>query len=120
MQRFSVAGNNSFETMFFNEFFSDKFTTLQIKQYLKPFHVSDQFNPQMVLITRYALGDISHPEYHQNVTFSSLEKGYSESGFEINKLLFGFGLSFTYRYGAYHLPEFGDNVAFKFTFNLTL
>ena len=120
MQRFSVAGNNSFETMFFNEFFSDKFTTLQIKQYLKPFHVSDQFNPQMVLITRYALGDISHPEYHKNVTFSSLEKGYSESGFEINKLLFGFGLSFTYRYGAYHLPEFGDNVAFKFTFNLTL
>ncbi|MEN3323510.1 hypothetical protein VP395_07205 [Mariniflexile soesokkakense] len=120
MQRFSVAGTNSFETMFFNEFFSDKFATLQFKHYLKPFYVTARYKPQIVLITRYAIGDTKEPEKHQNVTFGSLKKGYTESGFEINKLLFGFGLSFTYRYGAYHLPEFGDNVAFKFTFNLTL
>jgi hypothetical protein len=120
MQRFSVAGINSFETMFFNEFFSDKFTTLQFKHFLKPFNISDHYKPQLVLITRFALGDMKHPERHQNVTFGSLKKGYSESGFEINKLLFGFGLSFTYRYGAYHLPKLGDNVALKFTFNVTL
>jgi hypothetical protein len=120
MQRFSVAGINSFETMFFNEFFSDKFTTFQLKHFLKPFHITERYKPQLVLITRYALGDVNHTEKHQNVTFGSLNKGYTESGFEINKLLFGFGLSFTYRYGAYHLPDIGDNVAFKFTFNLTL
>ena len=120
MQRFSVAGTNSFETMFFNEFFSDRFATFQFKHFLKPFHVTAHYKPQMVLITRYAIGDTKEPERHQNVTFGSLKKGYTESGFEINKLFFGFGLSFTYRYGAYHLPEFGDNVAFKFTFNLTL
>jgi hypothetical protein len=120
MQRFSVAGINSFETMFFNEFFSDKFTTLQFKHFLKPFNISEHYKPQLVLITRFALGDMKHPERHQNVTFGSLKKGYSESGFEINKLLFGFGLSFTYRYGAYHLPKLGDNVALKFTFNVTL
>ncbi len=120
MQRFSVAGLNSFETMYFNEFFSDKFTTIQFKHYLKPFNVSEHYKPQIVLITRYALGDMEQPELHQNVTFGSLRKGYTESGFEFNKLLFGFGLSFTYRYGAYHLPEFSNNVAFKFTFNVTL
>ena len=120
MQRFSVAGTNSFETMFFNEFFSDKFATFQFKHFIKPFYITNHFKPQFVLITRYAIGDIKHPERHQNVTFDSLKKGYTESGFEINKLLFGFGLSFTYRYGAYHLPDFSDNVAFKFTFNLTL
>jgi hypothetical protein len=120
MQRFSVAGTNSFETMFFNEFFSDKFATLQFKHFFKPFNISERYKPQMVLITRYAIGDTEQPEKHQSVTFSSLKKGYTESGFEINKLLFGFGLSFTFRYGAYHLPEIGDNVAFKFTFNLTL
>lgn len=120
MQRFSVAGTNSFETMFFNEFFSDKFATLQFKHFLKPFHISNKYKPQMVLITRYAIGDTNQPERHENVTFGSLKKGYTESGFEINKLLFGFGLSFTYRYGAYHLPDIGDNVAFKFTFNLSL
>lgn len=36
LQRFSVAGTNSFETMYFNEFFSDEFATLQIKHLLAP------------------------------------------------------------------------------------
>ncbi|WP_396602330.1 DUF5686 family protein [Algibacter sp. R77976] len=120
LQRFSVAGLNSFETMYFNEFFSDKFATFQLKHYLKPFNVSEHYKPQMVLITRFAIGEMDNPEKHQNITFGSLEKGYTESGFELNKLLFGFGLSFTYRYGSYHLPEFSDNVAFKFTFNVSL
>jgi hypothetical protein len=120
LQRFSVAGLNSFETMYFNEFFSDKFATIQLKHFLKPFKISNRYQPYMVLISRFAIGDMSNPERHQNVTFGSLKKGYTESGFEINKLLFGFGLSFTYRYGAYYLPDFGDNVAFKFTFNVTL
>lgn len=120
LQRFSVAGLNSFETMYFNEFFSDKFVTLQLKHYLKPLNISERYKPQIVLITRYAIGDINEPERHQDITFESLNKGYTESGFEINKLFFGFGLSFTYRYGAYHLPNMEDNVAFKFTFNVTL
>ncbi|MBE9489916.1 MAG: hypothetical protein IMY67_06455 [Bacteroidetes bacterium] len=120
MQRFSVAGINSFETMFFNEFFSDKFVILQFKQALSPFKISKKFKPQLVLISRFVLGDMSHIERHQSFSFSTLDKGYTESGFEINKLLFGFGLSFAYRYGAYHLPEIEDNIAFKFTFNITL
>jgi len=120
LQRFSVAGLNSFETMFFNEFFSDKFATFQFKHYVTPFKISTRYQPQLVLITRYAIGSIKNSERHQNVSFNSLKKGYTESGFEINKLLFGFGLSFTYRYGAYHLPEIADNIAFKFTFNVTL
>ncbi|WP_245925594.1 hypothetical protein [Algibacter marinivivus] len=120
LQRFSVAGLNSFETMYFNEFFSDKFATFQLKHFLKPFNVSGRYKPQMVLISRFAIGDMNNPERHQNVTFNSLKKGYTESGFELNKLLFGFGVSFTYRYGGYHLPEFSDNIAFKFTFNVSL
>lgn len=120
MQRFSVAGINSFETMFFNEFFSDRFTTLQLKHALAPFRITKHFKPQLVLITRYAVGDISHIERHENIEFGRLNKGYTESGFEINKILLGFGLSFAYRYGAYHLDRLNDNIAFKFTFNLTL
>ncbi|WP_452599675.1 DUF5686 family protein [Pontimicrobium sp. MEBiC01747] len=120
LQRFSVAGINSFETMYFNEFFSDRFATLIFKHYLKPFHISKNFNPQLVLISRFAFGDMTNKNRHQNITFNTLNKGYTESGFEINKLLFGFGLSFSYRYGAYHLPRTDDNIAFKFTFNITL
>ncbi len=120
LQRFSVAGLNSFETMYFNEFFSDKFATVQFKHFLRPFNISERYKPQLVLITRYAIGDMARPEKHQNISFNSLKKGYTESGFELNKLLFGFGISFTYRYGAYHLPKIDDNVAFKFTFNVSL
>lgn len=120
LQRFSVAGVNSFETMYFNEFFSDRFATLIFKHYLKPFHISKHFNPQLVLITRYAIGNMNNISRHQNVSFNTLDKGYTESGFEINKLLLGFGLSLSYRYGAYHLPRTEDNLAFKFTFNITL
>lgn len=120
LQRFSVAGLNSFETMYFNEFFSDKFSTLQLKHTFRPFNISDRFKPQLVLISRYALGNIDNIDRHQGVGFNTLDQLYSESGFEINKLLFGFGLSFAYRYGGYHLPELEDNLAFKFTFNISL
>jgi len=120
LQRFSVAGINSFETMYFNEFFSDRYTTLVFKHYMEPFHVSKRFNPQMVLISRFAIGNMNNINRHQNIDFQMLKHGYTETGFEINKLLFGFGLSATYRYGAYHLSREEDNIALKFTFNITL
>ena len=120
LQRFSVAGLNSFETMYFNEFFSDRFATLQLKHFVKPFKITERYQPQLVLISRFAIGNMNHLERHQDISFGTLEKGYSEAGLEINKLLFGFGLSFAYRYGAYHLPNFDDNIAFKFTFNIKL
>lgn len=67
-----------------------------------------------------AIGSMQDIDRHKYIDFSTLTKGYSEAEFEINNLLFPFGLSFTYRYGAYHLPKFEDNVSIKFTFNLTL
>lgn len=120
IQRFSVAGIHSFETMYFGEFYSDRLATFELKHRLRPFDFGEKFKPELVFITRYAIGDISNPEDHLDVEFQSLKKGFTESGFEINKILFGFGTSLTYRYGAYHLPDFKDNIAFKFTFNLSL
>jgi len=118
--RFSVAGTNSFETMYFNEFFSDKFATFQVKHALAPFNISPWFKPQLVLISRFALGTMKDPYRHEGINFSTLDKGFTESGLEINKLFFGFGLSLAYRYGAYHLPKLEDNIAVKFTFNISI
>ena len=120
MQRFTVAGINSFETMYFNEFFSDRFITLQTKHVFKRFQFGQRFKPQLVLITRHAIGDMNNINRHQGIEFNTLDQIFNESGFEINKILFGFGLSFAYRYGAYHLTEFEDNFSFKFTFNLSI
>jgi hypothetical protein len=120
LQRFSVAGLRSFETMYFGEFYSDRLATIQVRHSLRRFYVASWLKPELVLITRHALGDISNIENHRGVNFGSLNQFYSESGFEINKLFFGFGLSFSYRYGYYNLPDFEDNVSFKFTFYLKL
>ncbi|MAN59764.1 MAG: hypothetical protein CMC08_08020 [Flavobacteriaceae bacterium] len=120
LQRFSVAGRRSFETMYFGEFFSDKLATLQIKHSLRRFEISERFRPELVLITRHAIGNMDAIEDHVGIPFNTLEEVYNESGVELNKLLFGFGLSFAYRYGFYNLPDFEDNISFKFTFYLKL
>ena len=120
MQRFSVAGRRSFETMFFGEFYSTRLATAQLRHGLRPFGISRIFRPQLVLISRAAIGDLPDQERHQNVVFNTLEHGFLESGFELNKIFAGFGVGLFYRYGAYHLPTFEDNISFKFTFYLQL
>jgi len=120
MRRFSVAGRNSFETMYFNEFYSTRQGMLHLRHQLRPFLISEKFQPELVFISRHAIGDFEDQEKHQNVSFNTLEHGYSEAGLELNKLLAGFGLSFAYRYGAYHLPSFKENFSFKFTLQLQL
>ena len=119
-QRFSVAGRRSFETMYFGEFFSDKLATIQVKHSLRRFNISQKLQPELVFITRHAIGDLKNPQEHIGINFNTLDQLYSESGFELNKLLFGFGLSFAYRYGFYHLPDLEDNISFKFTFYLKI
>lgn len=116
MDRFSVTGRESFETMFFDEFFSDRFIMGQIRHTLRPFKISSRIKPQLALITRSVIGDVANIENHQGLNFSSLNKGYFETGVELNRILAGFGLSFFYRHGAYHLPTFDDNISFKFTY----
>ncbi|MBL4662707.1 MAG: hypothetical protein JKY22_03920 [Flavobacteriaceae bacterium] len=120
LQRFSVAGISSFETMYFGEFFSDKLATLQVKHSLRRFYISHRFQPELVFLTKHAWGNLDRPQDHQGINFKTLDNFYSESGLELNRILFGFGISVAYRYGFYHLPDFEDNISFKFTFNLKI
>lgn len=120
LSRFSVAGQISFETMYFNEFFSDRQATLHIRHQLRPINITSNIRPELVLISRHAIGDFRNPELHQNIEFNTLTHGYSEAGLELNKIFFGIGISTAYRYGAYHLPTFKENFSLKFTFQLKI
>ena len=120
MTRITFAGQNSFETMSYNEFISDRFVALHLKHEFRVFKFNKKFRPRINLVTRAAIGDIQNPEYHQEVSFKSMNKGYFESGLEINSLFKGFGVSAFYRYGAYIMPEWSDNLAIKITYNLRL
>jgi len=114
--RFSVTGRESFETMFFNEFFSDRYVSGQVKHTFRPFRISNRIAPRLSLISRAAIGDVSNLEKHAGLNFNRLNQGFLESGLELNRIFAGFGLSFFYRYGAYHLPRIDDNISFKFTY----
>ncbi|UJH90514.1 DUF5686 family protein [Antarcticibacterium sp. 1MA-6-2] len=120
LQRYAVAGKIAFETMYFNEFFSDRQAAFHIRHQLRPFFISNKFQPEMVLISRHVIGDFRNINAHKNVNFNTLEHGFSEAGLEINKIFLGFGLSTAYRYGAYHLPNLNQNISFKFTFTLQI
>ncbi len=118
--RITFAGKNSFETMSYNEFISDRFVALHLKHEFRVFKFNKRFKPRLTLVTRFALGDIEHAKYHQEISFSKLSKGYFESGLEFNSLFKGFGVSTFYRYGLYIKPEWSDNLAVKITYNIHL
>ncbi len=120
MQRFAVAGKIAFETMYFDEFFSDKQAAIHIRHQLRPFDIIPAIQPELSFISRHVIGDFKDKSAYQNIEFKTLEHLYSEAGVELNNIFFGLGLSAAYRYGAYHLPEFSDNFSFKFTFELKI
>ena len=106
--------------MYYSEFFSDKLVNLQVKHFFRPLELGKRSKPQLVLITRHAIGGMTDKSKHLGVNFEKLNRWYNESGFEVNNIFAGFGLNFAYRYGYYHLPEITDNISFKFTFYFKL
>ena len=120
LKRITFAGKNSFETMYYNEFFSDKYVSLQLKHTFNRINIGYKLNPELTVVTRMAFGTIDNPENHIGLPFNSLEKGFFESGIECNKIYKGFGLVAFYRYGNYQLANFDDNIAIKISFSLDL
>jgi Family of unknown function (DUF5686)/CarboxypepD_reg-like domain len=120
-KRINLSGINAFETMTFNEFISDKYISFQVRQVFGRLKITSKFRPQINVVSRFAIGTIDNPQYQRGFGFKKMEKGYFESGLEVNKfLLKGFGFSFFYRYGAYSNPKFEDNLAIKLNYHFGL
>ncbi|MES2411515.1 MAG: DUF5686 family protein, partial [Bacteroidota bacterium] len=116
LQRITIAGKNSFETMYFNEFFSSEFVMLQFKHGFKRIELFKKVKPSLVLVSRMAWGDLQHPERHIGIEYKTLNEGFFESGIELNQIYKGFGLTGFYRYGPNQLPRLEDNLAVKLSF----
>jgi hypothetical protein len=119
-QRITISGKNSFETMYFNEFFSNKFAVLQLKHGSKRVTLFKKVKPTLVFVTRMAWGNLDRPEQHVGINYKTLNKGFFESGIELNQIYKGFGLTGFYRYGPNQLPRVEDNIAVKLSFVLDL
>jgi len=120
LQRITFAGKNSFETMYFNEFFSNKFASLQLKHTFNKVRLGYKINPEFTIVTRMAVGSNNKYNQHVGIAYKTLEDGFFESGVECNKIFKGFGLVAFYRYGPNQLPNFDDNIAIKVSYYLDL
>jgi hypothetical protein len=120
LKRIIFSGKNSFETMYFNEFFSNKYASLQVKHTFNKIQLTRKINPEFTLVTRMAFGSNNKTTQHLGITYNTMEKGFFESGIECNKLFKGLGLATFYRYGPYQLARFEDNIAIKISFQLDL
>lgn len=119
-KRITFAGKNSFETMFFNEFFSSKYVAFHAKHTFNKVKLAYKIKPEISLVTRMAWGTLDKPERHIGFEYKTLDKGFFESGVEVNQIFKGFGLTFFTRYGPNALPKFGDNFALKLSYVLDL
>ncbi|RRJ93865.1 DUF5686 family protein [Flavobacterium macacae] len=120
IQRITISGKNSFETMYFNEFFSSKYAMFQLKHGFKRMMLFKGIKPSAVLVTRAAWGDLEKPEQHVGLDYKTLRDGYFESGIELNQIYKFIGLSGFYRYGPNQLPRLEDNISVKLTVLLNL
>nr|WP_315189776.1 DUF5686 family protein [uncultured Flavobacterium sp.] len=120
IQRITFSGKNSFETMFFNEFFSSEYAYFQFKHGFSRVTLFKKIKPSLVLVSRMAWGNLQKPEQHIGLDYKTLNKGYFESGVELNQIYKGLGLSGFYRYGPNQLLKFQNNIAVKISFVLDL
>ena len=90
---------------------------------------SNKFQPSISLNNNIGWGNLSNSSFHKLIEFKTKEKVYLETGLQFDNLIkmnylnvanIGFGIGTYYRYGTYSNPEFKDNVAFKFTLNVTV
>ncbi len=120
LQRITFAGRNSFETMFFNEFFSSKYASFQLKHGFNRVELFKKIRPSLVLVSRMVWGNLENPEQHIGINYKTLNKGFFESGIELNQIYKGLGFTAFYRYGPNQMSKFEDNLAVKLSYTLNL
>jgi len=129
IQNWSILVKNSFQTVTPYEFLSDRYVALHYSHNFGSLllHIG-KFKPSITISQNIGFGKLSHPEYHQDITFKTKEKGLYESGLQLDNLIkfrylnvsyMGFGAGMYYRYGPYAYSNFSDNLAFTFSVTYT-
>jgi hypothetical protein len=119
-EQFTLAVDNSFETMRLNEFLSSRYVNLFYSHNFQSFlYRHNHFRPELKLVSHAGWGMLDNPGSQYGITYKTMDKGYYESGMEINNLLksgfFHLGIGGYYRYGPYAFSLPVDNFVFKFT-----
>lgn len=115
--RLRIAPDFSFQTIGPNEFYNDSYVSAFFKHSFKKllFHYK-WFEPELAIVSSVGFGSMRNQALHDNINFSTMDKGLFESGLQIDNLYENIGVGAYYRYGAYSFADFEDNIAIKVTF----
>ena len=110
---------NCFETMRMNEFASDQFVSGFFHHDFGSFFKIKKFSPRFVIIQNILFGKMSGSNVldQNGITFKQANKGFFESGLQINNLIVlntgGYGIGGYYRLGNYASSKWKENLAVK-------
>jgi len=118
INKYYISADNSFETMYFNEFISTEyawlFTTYNTG---KVFKKNKYCNPEFEFVHNAGYGQLQNPERLTNIELNDISKIYTEAGLRIKNIIqsstSSIGLGIFYRYGNYAFSEPKSNVALK-------
>lgn len=114
--RYRITSEYSFETAFPNEFFVERYVSIFFRHSFGSLLLkTENFKPELSIISSAAFGDLGSINQHANQEFKTYEKGFFESGIQLDNLIEGLGLGVGafYRYGPYSLEDEEDNFVFK-------
>lgn len=118
---------NSFETMFYNEFLSNRYFAFFLSHAFPKIVISQRarIRPSFELMHNFGYGWLSQPDIHGDISFNTMERGFFETGVLINDLiginLYGlkidFGGGIFSRHGPLAIPRLWDNTVKKVVVN---
>ncbi len=125
INKYYISADNSFETMFFNEFASTEFAALYLSYNTgKIFKPNQYLNPEFEFVHNAGIGNLLNREKLTYIALYDISKTYTETGVRFKNLLqsgfSSFGAGLFYRYGNYALPDFKNNLVFKFVLGFTI
>jgi len=120
---------NYFQTMLPYEFISDQYVNLFFSHnFGSLIFKTKKFKPQIIVHQNIGWGKLSNQAKYDLIDFSTKEKGFFESGLQLNNLIrfnyfkiayIGIGMGAFYRYGPYANNELKDNVSLNFNLTMT-
>lgn len=118
----SIVTPFAFETMRYNEFFGSEYAALFFRHdFASLLYRTEKWKPQILLITNVYFSRISNPSIHKILPLQPANKGFYESGIQVNNIFkvnfAGYGAGVFYRYGPYSSGEFLKNIVAKLSFN---
>jgi len=122
-RRFGVAAINIFETAAPNEFLGDQLATAFFSFKFNPWLIKkNKFEPIVSLRFNMGWGSLKNAERHQQLEFSTMERGFYEAGIVFDNVIklgvaqYGFGVF--YRIGPYASSNEWNNFAFKLSLSM--